>query len=50
LCEEIDAEVVISSTWRLGKTIDELQEIIWFDMNYSYHEYVRLYDQGYYEI
>jgi hypothetical protein len=28
LCEEIDAEVVISSTWRLGKTIDELQEIM----------------------
>lgn len=28
LCSETDTVVVISSTWRLGKTIDELQEIL----------------------
>jgi hypothetical protein len=27
LCKEINAVVVISSTWRLGKTVEELQEI-----------------------
>jgi hypothetical protein len=27
LCEEINAEVVVSSSWRSGKTIEELQEI-----------------------
>lgn len=30
LCKEVDANVVISSTWRMGKTIEQLQEI----MNY----------------
>ena len=28
LCNELDIKVVISSTWRMGKTIEELQEII----------------------
>ena len=28
LCKEINAAVVISSTWRMGKTIEELQEIM----------------------
>lgn len=28
LCENTDTAVVISSTWRMGKTIDELQEIL----------------------
>lgn len=28
LCQEVYAEVVISSTWRMGKTIEELQEIM----------------------
>jgi len=27
VCEEISAEVVVSSSWRSGKTIEELQEI-----------------------
>lgn len=27
LCEETDSQVVISSTWRIGKTIEELQEM-----------------------
>ena len=27
LCKEINAEVVVSSTWRSGKTVEELQEI-----------------------
>ena len=27
LCEDISAEVIVSSTWRSGKTIEELQEI-----------------------
>ena len=27
LCEEINAKVVISSTWRMGKTVEQLQEI-----------------------
>ena len=27
LCKDIQAKVVISSTWRMGKTIDELKEI-----------------------
>lgn len=27
LCKEVDAKIVISSTWRLGKTIEELQSI-----------------------
>lgn len=31
LCKDIDADVVISSTWRMGKTVEELQEI----MNYA---------------
>ena len=30
LCKDVNAKVVISSTWRMGKTIEELQEI----MNY----------------
>lgn len=30
LCKEVNAVVVISSTWRMGKTVEELQEI----MNY----------------
>lgn len=30
LCKDVDAKVVISSTWRMGKTVEELQEI----MNY----------------
>lgn len=30
LCQEVNAVVVISSTWRMGKTVEELQEI----MNY----------------
>jgi len=30
LCREVNADVVISSTWRLGKTVNELQDI----MNY----------------
>lgn len=28
LCKDIDAEVIISSTWRQGKTVEELQEIM----------------------
>lgn len=28
LCKDVDAEVIISSTWRMGKTIEELQDII----------------------
>jgi hypothetical protein len=28
LCKEIGAKVVISSTWRLGKTVEQLQEIM----------------------
>lgn len=27
LCQEIDAKIVVSSTWRMNKTIEELQEI-----------------------
>ncbi len=27
MCKEINAEVIVSSTWRSGKTIEELQEI-----------------------
>ena len=27
LCKEINAEVVVSSTWRMGKTVEQLQEI-----------------------
>ena len=30
LCKEVNADVVISSTWRIGKSVEELQEI----MNY----------------
>ena len=30
LCKEINAEVVVSSTWRMGKTVEQLQEI--FDL------------------
>lgn len=30
LCKEVKADVVISSTWRIGKSVEELQEI----MNY----------------
>lgn len=30
LCKEVNADVVISSTWRMGKSVEELQEI----MNY----------------
>lgn len=30
LCKEIDAEIVISSTWRMGKTVEQLQEIMDF--------------------
>jgi hypothetical protein len=29
LCKECDAKVVISSTWRLGKSLKELQEFFW---------------------
>ena len=28
LCEETNSKVVISSTWRMGKTVQELQEIL----------------------
>lgn len=28
LCKEIEAKIVISSTWRLGKTVEELQQIL----------------------
>lgn len=28
LCKECDAKVVISSTWRMGKTVEELQSIL----------------------
>lgn len=28
LCEEANCEVVISSTWRMGRTVNELQEIL----------------------
>lgn len=28
LCESTDTSIVISSTWRMGKTINELQEIL----------------------
>jgi hypothetical protein len=27
LCQEINAEIVVSSTWRKNKTVEELQEI-----------------------
>lgn len=27
LCKDVEADVVISSTWRMGKSIEELQEI-----------------------
>ena len=27
LCKEVDADVVISSTWRMGKSVEQLQEI-----------------------
>ena len=27
LCKDTDSEVVVSSTWRMGKTIEQLQEI-----------------------
>lgn len=27
LCKETDAKIVVSSTWRMGKTVEELQEI-----------------------
>jgi hypothetical protein len=28
LCEELNAKVIISSTWRMGKTVEQLQEIL----------------------
>lgn len=28
LCKDVDAEVIISSTWRINKTVEELQNII----------------------
>lgn len=28
LCKDVNAQIVISSTWRMGKTIEQLQEII----------------------
>ena len=28
LCKDVNANVVISSTWRLGKTVEQLQEIL----------------------
>lgn len=27
LCAEINAEIIVSSTWRMGKTVEQLQEI-----------------------
>lgn len=28
LCKDIEAKVIISSTWRMGKTVEQLQEIL----------------------